>query len=230
MLHGAAEVGVYDNFVSQPRPRDMEALRDFRRSHAAARSGSFRLWEAIDALPADFDPEDLGVCAVNCDHLLRISSDSHCPHYEVNRIHADAPAVGISVKAGSDITVEADGKSYLKINLGGTAHKRLAPGVHRLRNILDDSHDGPLVGLLQSDLPSEGGTHADSMLLYVVSTALGAPIALLSKVPLQELEDHIPHECLHTCALKLPLDLEDEVWPKLLDKAFVRVECTPLAP
>ena len=150
------------------------------------------------------------------------------PSSRSTSILAGAPAIGISVKCGSVIETNG-GKEYLCINLSGHCHKQLPRGVDHRRSILD-AVDGALAGLLQSPLPSGDGSHADSMLLYVVSTAPGVRIALLSKVPMMQLQELIPADCQTDERLKVPLDRKDKAWstrpgaPSLYD-AFVDVEC-----
>ena len=132
------------------------------------------------------------------------------------------------MKSSSTVDFEG-GKEYLYINLIGTHHQRTPPGTERQRHILDPV-EGALAGLLQSPLPSGDGSHADSMLLYAVSTAPGVRLALLSKVPMQQLRQLIPADCQTDGYLKVPLDMKDRAWstrpgePSLYD-AFVDVEC-----
>ena len=138
-----------------------------------------------------------------------------CKHF-----HVGAPAIGISVKAGSVVT---DRGSFIQINMHGSCHQPTAPGVHRGRHLLD-GHDGWLAGLQRSSLPGGHGTHADSVLLYVVSTTPCVQHALLSKVPLQQLQGFMPKECYTGSGLKLPISLKHQAWGQLYD-IFERVRC-----
>lgn len=148
---------------------------------------------------------------------------------------AEAPAIGITVKAGS-LVAESGGEEYLKINLVGTCHEATAPGVVDRRRSILDGREGTLAGLQESSLPrvagsSGHGTHADSTLLYVVSTEPGVQRALLSKVPMQQLQRRIPKECLDASRLhlNLPLDPQHRAWPGLY-KIFQPVECELCCP
>jgi hypothetical protein len=126
------------------------------------------------------------------------------------------------VKASTCVKGSGD-EEYISIYLGGTCHDQTKSGEDRVRCILDD-RDGALAGLLDSPLPGGHGTHADTMLLYAVSTEPGVPVAVLSRVPLQQLADLVPSEWLTLIHLKLPVDPAHPAWT-LLDKAFMRVEC-----
>ena len=227
VLSGAAEISQYDIYVYQPRPHHMKSLRAF--VPPADAGDSYQLRDATDQLLSSFDPEDPRERAVISDHPLPIAGPALSRALATNRIHfhAVAGAIGIEVKAGCAIS-QCGGHAFVQINLHGSCHKETAPGVDRSRGILDD-HDGWLAGLLDSNLPgsnlpSSYGTHADSTLLYVVSTAPGVQHALLSKVPLRQIAGLLPKECYQGFGLKLPVSLQHPAWDQLYN-VFERVTC-----